>query len=491
MTHLKLNKISKAFPGVKALQGVDLDIQPGEIHALAGENGAGKSTLMNCLAGNLQPDEGTILINDKAVSIKNPQEAFSLGISIVYQHLSLTDNLSVAENIFANQLPANNWGLIQYDKLYQQTELFLKQLNLEKINARTLVSRLSPAEKQLVEIAKALSRKPSVLILDEPTASLTDRETQTLFAILKKLKNEGVSIIYISHRLEEIFQLADKISILKDGKYQGTFNRKDLTKDELIRRMVGRDIQLLRTESYCQEDVLLSVDKLTGNRFHDITFQLHRGEILGLAGLVGAGRTEIARALFGADEVISGEVRLLNKMLSAKHPADSISKGIAYVPEERKTLGLFQEMSVQDNMIAGKLENARNGKFYDSTKARRLASDLTTRLRIATPGVQQKVINLSGGNQQKVVLAKWLLTKPDLLIVDEPTHGIDIGARFEIYDILKTLASEGKGILMISSDLPELLGICDRILVIRQGMVAGELSRNEVTEEKILALASS
>lgn len=491
MTYLKLHRISKAFPGVRALQAVDLDILSGEIHALCGENGAGKSTLMNILAGNLQPDEGNILINDQPVNLQTPQDAFSLGISIVYQQLSLVDNLSVAENIFANQHPASRWGIIQFDELYRQTELFLQQLHLDKIDPRTLVARLSPAEKQLVEVAKALSKKPSVFILDEPTASLTERETKTLFTILIKLKDEGVSIIYISHRLEEVFLLADRISILKDGKYQGTFKKEDLTKDELIRRMVGREIQSLKTGSYLREEILLSVKNLTGKRFREITFQLHRGEILGLAGLIGAGRTEIARALFGADEVISGEIVLRNERLHAKHPAETISKGMAYVPEERKSLGLFPEMSIQDNIIAGKLENALEGRFYNPAKAKQLAVDSTVKLSIATPGVQQKVVNLSGGNQQKVVLAKWLLTNPDILIVDEPTHGIDVGAKFEIYEILKTLAAQGKGIIMISSDLPELLGICDRILVIKQGTVAGELSRNEVTEEKILALASN
>lgn len=354
-----------------------------------------------------------------------------------------------------------------------------------------LVSRLSPAEKQLVEVAKALSKKPSVFILDEPTASLAERETRILFDILLKLKAEGASIIYISHRLEEVFLLADRISILKDGKYQGTFKKEDLTKDELIRRMVGREIQSLKTASYVQEDILLSVKNLTGERFREITFQLHRGEILGVAGLIGAGRTEIARALFGADKVISGEVVLRNEILHANHPAESISKGMAYVPEERKTLGLFPEMSIQDNMIVGKLKNALHGRFYNPAKAKQLAVDSTAKLGISTPGVQQKVVNLSGGNQQKVVLAKWLLTNPDVLIVDEPTHGIDVGAKFEVYEILKSLASQGKGIIMISSDLPELLGICDRIVVIKQGSLVGEFSHNEVTEEKILALASN
>ena len=491
MTLLKLNHISKVFPGVKALHSVDLDVLPGEIHALCGENGAGKSTLMNILAGNLQPDEGTILIDNQTVILRTPQDAFRQGISIVYQQLSLVDNLSVAENIFANQHPASRWGIIQFDELYRQTELFLQQLQLDKIDPRTLVARLSPAQKQLVEVAKALAKKPSIFILDEPTASLSEHETRTLFTILKKLKDQGVSIIYISHRLEEIFLLADRISILKDGKYQGTFKKTDLTKNELIKRMVGREIHSLKSESYLTEEVLLSVNGITGKRFRQITFQLHRGEILGLAGLIGAGRTEIARAIFGADEVSSGEVVVRNQTHHAKHPAESISRGMAYVPEERKSLGLFPEMSIQDNIIAGKLENALVGKFYNPAKAKQLAEESTVKLSIATPGVRQKVVNLSGGNQQKVVLAKWLLTNPDILIVDEPTHGIDVGAKFEIYEILKSLASQGKGILMISSDMPELLGICDRVLVIKQGMLAGELLRHELSEEKVLALASN
>lgn len=343
----------------------------------------------------------------------------------------------------------------------------------------------------MVEIAKALSKKPSTFILDEPTASLTERETKTLFTILKNLKGQGVSIIYISHRLEEIFLLTDRVSILKDGKYQGTFPTENLTKDELIKRMVGREIKSFRAESYGQEEILLSVKGLAGKLFQDITFQLHRGEIIGLAGLVGAGRTEIARAIFAADGVTAGEIVLRKERLQPKHPAESVSKGIAYVPEERKSLGLFSDMSIQDNLIAGKLKNATQGKLFNHTKAKQLAEDSIARLGIIATGVQQKASNLSGGNQQKVVLAKWLLTNPDVLMVDEPTHGIDVGAKFEIYEILKTLASEGKGIIMISSDLPELLGLCDRILVIKQGRLAGELSRNEASEEKILALASN
>ncbi len=491
MAKLKLGHISKSFPGIKALDGVDFDIRPGEIHALCGENGAGKSTLMNILVGNLQPDEGTITINDRPVTIHKPQEAFALGISIVYQHLSLVGNLNVAENIFANQQPRNAIGLIRSDELYRKTRVLLEELEIEEINPKTLVEKLSPAQKQMVEIAKALAKNPSVFILDEPTASLTEKESRTLFAILQKLKSRGTAIIYISHRLEEIFLLADRISVLKDGKYQGTFLKQDLTEAKLIKLMVGRDIENLKVDTYVTDEVLLSVKNLSGTRFKNITFDLNRGEILGLAGLVGAGRTEIALAIFGEDPYDSGEIVLRGELLPKGHPSKSISKGIAYVPEDRTNLGLFTEMSVQDNIISGNLSNATKGMFYSPSKAKELAIASKEKLRIASPNVAQKVNNLSGGNQQKVVLAKWLLTNPDVLIVDEPTHGIDVGAKFEIYGILKTLAQQGKGILMISSDLPELLGICDRILVMNKGKLAGAVLGKNASEEKIMALASN
>lgn len=491
MAYLTLNHISKAFPGVQALDKIDIALQQGEIHALCGENGAGKSTLMNILAGNIQPDEGTISINGKGVIFDSPQAAFLQGIAIVYQQLSLTDNLSVAENIFVNQQPANKWGIINFTELHKKTEQLLRQLQLKDIHPKTIVAKLSPTQKQLVEIAKALSRNPSLFILDEPTASLSDQETAILFKLLKKLRSEGVAVVYISHRLEEIFTLSDRVSILKDGKYQGTFETADLTKNALIRLMVGREIKALKQESHILPEIILEVKKLSGSGFQQISFELYRGEILGLSGLAGAGRTEIARAIFGIDAFDSGEVRLHNKVLQSKHPYQSIAKGMAYLPEERKSLGLFSDMSISENIIAGKLSNAVAGKFYQSSKANRLALELKNKLRIVTPGIQQRVNNLSGGNQQKVVLAKWLLTNPDVLIVDEPTHGIDVGAKFEIYEILQSLAASGKGIMIISGELPELIGICDRILVIKSGKLAGELLQKDATEEKLMALASN
>ncbi|HMG90885.1 MAG TPA: sugar ABC transporter ATP-binding protein [Chryseolinea sp.] len=492
MTVLKLEGISKTFPGVKALDNVDLLVEKSEILSICGENGAGKSTMMNIIAGNMQPDHGRIYLNDQHVEIKTPQSAFDLGIAVVYQHLSLVENLSVAENIYANRQPVNKLGLIQFDELHVRSQKLLKELGMDDINPSTLVSRLSQPKKQLVEIAKALSRHPSILILDEPTTSITERETRTLFEILFTLKNQGVSILYISHRLDEIFKISDRVSVLKDGRSQGTFKASNITKDQLITKMVGREIKALRSGSTSRPEVLLEVKDLTGARFRNISFRLHRGEILGMAGLIGAGRTEIARALFGADKVRSGSILLNGHLVSAlDHPEVAIRNGIAYVPEERKTSGLFQEMSIQDNVIAGDLKNASSRNGYSQAKAKMLAIELKDKLKIVAPDVQQKVINLSGGNQQKVVLAKWLLTHPEVLIVDEPTHGIDVGAKFEIYELLKIMAAEGKAILVISSDLPELIGLCDRILVIKEGSITGEVTRAEASEEIIMTLAAN
>jgi ABC-type sugar transport system ATPase subunit len=490
MATLRLEHITKQFPGVKALDDITISIGEGQIHALCGENGAGKSTLMNIISGNLQPDNGTMLINGVPMSFRNPKEAFENKISIVYQHLSLVDSLSIAENIYANQQPRNQWGLIQYHKLYKQTQQLLETLKLDTLNPRTLVSKLSPAEKQMVEIAKAISKEPSIFILDEPTASLTDREAKTLFEILFAQRANGASIIYISHRLEEIFYLADKISVLKDGKYQGTYEAKELTKDALIQKMVGRELKAIRTGSAKTEDILLRVKNLIGRKFNNISFELHKGEIVGFSGLVGAGRTEIARAIFGLEKIASGEIIFKDIGFVPRHPVEAIRRGFAYVTEERKRLGLFPDMSVQDNIVAACLDSVMPGGIYDGEKTKKLASESKLKLKIAAHSIQQRVVNLSGGNQQKVMLAKWLLTTPEVLIVDEPTHGIDIGAKYEIYEIVKSLVAEGKSVIMISSELSELIGLCDRIIVIKKGTISGEVSGEDMTEENIMALAT-
>ncbi len=491
MKRLQLNGMSKYFPGVKALDGVSFDLYEGEVHALCGENGAGKSTLMNVLAGNLQPDGGEILLNNQKISIPSPQHANALGIAIVYQQLSLVNNLSVAENIFANQPPRTTWGLINFRALHTQTQGLLTRLKIRNVNPQTRVDALSAGQKQLVEIAKALAKNPDILILDEPTASITATETETLFDIIRQLKREGVSIIYISHRMLEIFDIADRITVLKDGRYQGTQLTGDTTVRALIQQMVGRDLEELTAHSSRQAAVLLEVKHLSGQQFRDVSFQLHRGEILAMAGLVGAGRTEIAQAIFGVGTITGGEVMLKGRYIRVKHPQDAMEAGIGYVPEERKTLGLFMDMTVADNIVAANLSDTKVGRFFNAAKIGTIAGQYRQKLRVATPDVWQKVWSLSGGNQQKVVLAKWLFRNPDVLIVDEPTHGVDVGAKYEIYQLLKQLAAEGKGILLISSELSEVLTISDRVLVIKDGTITGELDTRQTTEEEIITLATT
>jgi ABC-type sugar transport system ATPase subunit len=489
MPGLHLQHISKQFPGVKALTDVSISIESGEIHALCGENGAGKSTLMNILAGNLQPDAGTIHIDEKQVTFGDPQAAFVKNIAVVYQHLSLVNSLSVAENIFANQQPVNRWGIIQFDILYQKTLALLQQLDID-IRPSRLVADLSPPQRQMVEIAKALSKQPSIFILDEPTASLTSKETRKLFEILKTLKAKGVSIIYISHRLEEVFELADRISILKDGRYQGTYDTLELTKNDLISKMVGRELVEIKTSTSPSDEVLLSVDSISGHKFSNVSFQLHKGEILGLSGLVGAGRTEIARAIFGFDALHAGTIFFHGNVFHAVHPSDAIRSGIGYVTEDRKSEGLFPDMSVADNIVVAVMPRLMPSGIYNKSLATKVAEESKDSLRIASRDAGQPVGSLSGGNQQKVMLAKWLLTNPEVLIIDEPTHGIDVGAKYEIYEILKSLASKGKCVLMISSELPELIGLCDRIIIIKKGEIAGEVSGLAMSEENIMQLAT-
>jgi ABC-type sugar transport system ATPase subunit len=486
---LELRQITKTFPGVKALDAVSFAVQPGEIHALCGENGAGKSTLLNILTGNLQPDSGQIVVQQEPTQIKGPAHATALGIAIVYQQLSLIDSLSVAENIFANRQPHNQLGLIRYGALASATKDLLNQLNLTDLQPDRRVAELSPGQKQMVEIAKALSQNPDILLLDEPTASLTDRETQTLFRLLRQLRAQGKAIVYISHRLTEIFTLADRVSVLKDGQHQATLSVADITPHALIRLMVGRDVAMARRESAATSEVLLTVDGLSGQRFRDVSFTLHRGEIVGLAGLVGAGRTDIARAIFGADIPRTGTITLSGKTLINRHPAEAVQAGIGYLPEDRKTLGLFADQSVAQNIVAAKPPTA--GVWFSAKRAAAIAEEYRQKLAIRTPSVQERVNNLSGGNQQKTLLARWLLTNPDVLIVDEPTHGIDVGAKSEIYDLLRQLAKQGKAILLISSELSELMLLADRILVIRDGAVSGQLAGAEATEEQIMTLATN
>ena len=486
---LELRAISKSFPGVKALDGVSFSVLPGEIHALCGENGAGKSTLLNILTGNLQPDAGTVLVDGNPVRIDGPAQAIKLGISIVYQQLSLFDGLTVADNIFANRQPRNRLGLIDYRRLRADTQQLLEQLHLTNLRPDVRIADLSPGQKQMVEIAKALSQNSAILLLDEPTASLTTPETETLFALLRQLRAQGKAIVYISHRLTEIFTLADRVSVLKDGRHQATLPLADLTSDRLINLMVGRELAAIETDLETTGEELLSVDGLSGEQFRDIGFTLHRGEILGLAGLAGAGRTEIARAIFGIDQRTAGRVELKGNPVVIRHPADAVRLGIGYLPEERKTLGLFAEQSVAHNIVAAK--PSATGPWFSVRRMAVVAEHYRQALSIQTPSVRVPVHTLSGGNQQKTLLARWLLTDPDVLLVDEPTHGVDVGAKAEIYVLLRQLVRQGKGILLISSELPELLALSDRILVVRAGQVSATFDRADATEERIMNAATT
>lgn len=487
---LSLIGISKSFPGVKALDGVSLDIQAGEVHALCGENGAGKSTLMNILSGNLQPDEGQILLDGEEVVINDQKHAQQLGVGMVYQERSLVSNLSIAENIFAEHQPLHVGGFIDYGSLYQQARALLQKLGLPHLRVQTRVDDLPVAEQQMVEIAKALSQHPSILLLDEPTAALTEAETEVLFRIIGELKAEGVAIIYISHRLAEIFEVADRVSILKDGQYQGSFPVNEIDAKGIIRRMVGRDLVQDAHQSYVHERVVLDVRGLSGARFQNVSFQLRQGEILALAGLVGAGRSEVARAIMGIDPKRAGEVRVRGLKVSIQHPAEAIALHMGYVPESRKEQGLFLSMSVEANVVAANLPVAASWGFLSTQSIRKHAMDFIQRLSIKTRAPQQSVLELSGGNQQKIVLAKWLLVQPEILIVDEPTHGVDVGAKAEIYRLLRELAARGTAILLISSELPEVLILNDRVLVMYQGQLMGELTREEASEPQIMHLAS-
>ena len=486
---VELRNISKAFSGVKALENVTFTLKSGEVHAVCGENGAGKSTLMNIIAGNLQPDEGSITLHEQTITFKNHKEASTKGIAIVYQERSLVHSLSVAENIFMNHYPLTRLGFIDYQKLYEKTTVVLKSLELD-VRPQTILMDLSPAQEQMVEIAKALVREPRILILDEPTASISDNETRVLFRAIRKLSSEGVGIIYISHRLNEIFEIADRVTVLKDGRTQGTFVIDDVDHDKLIGLMVGRALGKHLFTNHAGTVTTLKVDELSGKGFTNVSFSVKKGEIVALAGLIGAGRTEIAKTLFGALPKTAGTVTLLGKERFFRNTADAVQAGVAYVAEDRKHQSIFADMSVSENIMAAKYAGAGFDRNITAQETSTTANKFREQLRIATPSLEKKMKELSGGNQQKAVLARWLNMNPRLLIVDEPTRGVDVGAKFEIYELLHTLARQGTSILLISSEMPEVLTLANRIIVICEGRMAGELQKEDASEEKILHLAS-
>jgi ABC-type sugar transport system ATPase subunit len=487
---LEIRNVSKAFPGTQALDNVSLSVRKGEVHAVLGENGAGKSTLMLILAGVHQMDAGEILLEGRRIEIRNTHHAQQMGISMVHQDLSLAPPLSVAENMFGNRQPLNSFGLINYTRLYQQTQEALAPFELN-IDPRMAVRDLSVALQQVVEIATALSRSAKVLILDEPTSALTEHETAILFRIIRRLCEQGVSILYISHKLSEVKDIADRFTVLRDGKVVGTLNCRDASEDDIVRMMVGRDLgQYYPDMGRVEEECLFEARNLSGPNFRDVSFKLYRGEVLGLAGLAGAGRTDLARAIFGAEPLTSGEVYLRGKKVEIHSPADAVTLGIGYVPEDRKEAGLFLSLSVRENTVAASLRQFSGVVFMDHRQALAAAADMVRNLDIKTPSLQQQVMNLSGGNQQKVMLAKWLVIKPKVLIVDEPTRGVDVGVKADVHRLLRDLANRGVGVIMISSELPEVLGMSDRILVVREGRIVGEVLHAEATEERVMSYAA-
>lgn len=490
---LTASGITKQYPGTLALDDVQLDLKAGEVHAIIGENGAGKSTLMKILAGVVMPDSGQIMLNGQSISLSTPGEALSLGIATVHQELSLIPTLSVAENIFPGRLPTNKLGMVRYSELYKQAQQVLSTLDVA-VDSHTPVERLSIANQQLVEIAKAISLDCKILILDEPTSALTDHESDRLLAFLKRLARDGVSILYISHKLKEIFMSADRVTVLRDGKYIGTHVVDEVEPDDIIRMMVGRELGNIYPGKSTQitETRLLEVENL---RLPDSpksnSFYLQEGEILGFAGLIGSGRSELAHALFGAAPRASGRIVLNGQCVQVNSPRDAIRLGLGYLTEDRKQAGLFLEMSLKENISVTVLDKVSQASFMVLAKQRDLAHKYVQRLSISASSIEQEVRRLSGGNQQKVLVAKWLAIQPRILIVDEPTRGIDVGAKKEIHHLLRELAHNGVGVIIISSELSEILGMSDRVLVMLEGAIVAEYSGEDATEENIIRSASN
>lgn len=488
-TFFEMRGICKSFPGVKALDNVGFSVAEGEIRALVGENGAGKSTLMKILNGNYKKDAGQILIDGKEVNITNPQVADSLGITIIFQELNLVDDLSIAENIFAGRL-AKKGRLVNWKELNAKAKELINRIGFDE-DPTTIVGTLTVAEKQMVEIAKALSRNSRIILMDEPSATLTKKELDALFQIIRDLKAQGIAVIYISHRMEEIFEICETVTVMRDGKIIGTRNVADVSSDELVEMMVGRELsnayphrnvtigqEVLRVENLCRKD-----------RKQNVSFNLREGEVLGIAGLVGAGRTEIMRAIFGVDYIHSMKVYVRGKRVKITSPASAKKYGIAFLTEDRKAEGLTLDFTVKSNVVAANLPSIKRHGMISNKVENEIADTYIQKTRIKTPHRNQKVGNLSGGNQQKVVVSKWLNSNPDILIMDEPTRGIDVGAKREIYEIINDLVSQGKSVILISSELPEVLGMSDRVLVMKDDAIVAELTGEDINAVEVMRYA--
>lgn len=488
---LSVQHITKEFPGVVALDDVSLDVAAGEINAVVGENGAGKSTLMHIIAGVYSPDKGTIYIEGQPYAPIDESAAQRAGVAIVYQEGSLFNTLSVSENIFAGRQPVNSMDVVDFKTMNKLAQEVLETLETS-IKPAMLVKDLSPGQRQLVEIAKALSQKVKILILDEPTSSLTVNETQHLFNVMRRLKERGVAIICVTHRLAEVFEVADKATVLKDGKLSGVRIIAETTPEEIIHLQVGRELSFARDSRRIgpEAKLTLEVENLVAPAIKGVSLVVHAGEIVCLAGLVGAGRTEVCEALFGNREIISGSIKINGKPFRPRHPIDAMNASVGMVPEDRHDLGLFLPMTIADNIVAADLKMISRQGIINKKSVSETANKYSADLRIASPDIFRQVMYLSGGNQQKVLIAKWLMRKPTLLIVDEPTRGVDVGAKSDLYEIIRTLAKEGVAVLVASSDLPEVLALSHRIIVMAEGRTVGELDASTADEFTILQMAT-
>ncbi|MFE4706847.1 sugar ABC transporter ATP-binding protein [Peribacillus simplex] len=490
---LEMENITKEFPGVKALDNIQLKIKKGSVHGLMGENGAGKSTLMKIIFGIYTPDKGTIMFKGKELKVSGPKEAVKNGISMIHQELSPVPYMTVAENIFLGREPSfGKTGWVNNKKMVEEAREIFEILNMD-IDPNSKMKDLSIANMQMVEIATAVSYNADLIIMDEPTSAITEKEVEQLFDIIHSLKVKGVSIIYISHKMDEIFKICDELTVFRDGQYIGTKGAHELDQDTLIQMMVGREIkQVFHKEKAEIKEIVLSVKNLSKKgKFNNVSFEVRQGEILGIAGLMGSGRTEVIESIFGIDPPDSGDIYIHGKKVRIKSPQDAIKHKISLLTEDRKLTGAFLPISIRENMIISNIDEFSKHGFVNKKLVDTTCKEQVEKLNIKTPSIDQIIMNLSGGNQQKVLLARWLLNDPDILILDEPTRGVDIGAKSEIHKLMSKLVQNGKAIIMISSEMPEVIGMSDRIIVMHEGDKKGELSRDEVNQEKILEVAYS
>lgn len=487
-TILSVRNISKHYGGVHALKDVSVDFAKGEIHAVIGENGAGKSTLMKIVSGIVKKDEGTLVYQGEEVDFANPREAMLSGIAIIHQELSMLPHMNIIENVFMGRMD-HRYGIVDWDKLAKETTKALSVVGLS-LDPYATVGTLSISARQLIEVAKAIHKKSQIIIMDEPNSSLSESETEVLFSVIKKLQSEGLTIIYISHKLEEVLRIADRITVLRDGLFIDTLAASEATIEQLIQRMVGRNLTRGESRKRTLTEELLRVEKLSAKKFCDVSFTVRKGEIVGFSGLVGSGRSEVARVLFGADKAYSGTITFKGKEVRFKSPKHAISQGIVMLQEDRKGLSLFMNLPIRLNIYIAQLKRLSRSGIIDDRKASAVVDEYIQKLRIKLDTPSHPVNSLSGGNQQKTILARWLATNPELLILDEPTHGVDIGAKAEIYELIRTLADQGMTIILISSEMPEIISLSDRVVVMREGVVKGILDHSEIDEESIMTLAA-